>query len=202
MLIVHLRDNIKSDLLRYTGKRGLLVFIRAFWKYPGFRYSFYQRHCYYYQSQNSLNYKLRYTFYNFFLKIIGNQTDFRIHYKNRFGKGLMLPTAGPIEIGDWVIFGHNINLSPGLKIKIPEQEGDSDSVPTFGSMIHIGENVTLEGIKSIGNNVVIAPNSVVITDIPDNSLVAGKPAVVSPLNGTNNYINRPVKPHKTRTTIL
>ena len=39
------------------------------------------------------------------------------------------------------------------------------------------------GKIKIGYNVVIAPNSVVIKDIPDNALVSGVPAKLIKLNG-------------------
>ena len=48
----------------------------------------------------------------------------------------------------------------------------------------IGDNVNLTtgckviGKVKIGNNVVVAPNSVVIKDIPDNCVVSGVPATI------------------------
>ncbi len=47
----------------------------------------------------------------------------------------------------------------------------------IGNDVWIGGNVTiLQGI-TIGNNVVVAAGAVVTKDIPDNTLVAGVPAV-------------------------
>lgn len=53
-----------------------------------------------------------------------------------------------------------------------------------GELAIIGDNVDLTigskiiGKIRIGNNVVVAPNSVVIKDVPDNAIVSGIPAQI------------------------
>lgn len=53
----------------------------------------------------------------------------------------------------------------------------------------VGDNVELTlGCKviggiTIGNNVIVAPNSVVVKDVPDNSVVSGVPAHIIKHNG-------------------
>ena len=53
-----------------------------------------------------------------------------------------------------------------------------------GGMAVIGDNVDLSvgckviGGVHIGNNVIVAPNSVVVKDIPDNVIVSGIPAKI------------------------
>ena len=45
----------------------------------------------------------------------------------------------------------------------------------------------------VGNNVLIAPNVYLNTDVPDNSVVVGNPAqIISKLNATEDYINHKV----------
>ena len=49
------------------------------------------------------------------------------------------------------------------------------------------------GAVTIGNNVLIVPNSYVNFDIPSNSVVMGNPAKIIPTtNATEGYINRKV----------
>lgn len=57
-----------------------------------------------------------------------------------------------------------------------------------GGMAIIGNNVNLcvgakviGGVK-IGNNVIVAPNSVVVKDVPDNAVVSGIPAKIIKMN--------------------
>ena len=57
----------------------------------------------------------------------------------------------------------------------------------------IGVNSTIVGKIKIGNNVLIAPNSFVNVDVPDNSVVVGNPCkIIYKENATENYINNKV----------
>lgn len=56
-------------------------------------------------------------------------------------------------------------------------------------MAIIGDNVDLTigskiiGGVTIGNNVIVAPNSVVVKNVPDNAVVSGVPARILSING-------------------
>ena len=58
-----------------------------------------------------------------------------------------------------------------------------------GGMAVIGDYVSLTvgskviGDVTIGNNVIVAPNSVVVKDVPDNAVVSGVPAKILKING-------------------
>ena len=49
-------------------------------------------------------------------------------------------------------------------------------VRSIGDNVYIGAGAKLVGDVKIGNNVVIMPNSLVITDVRDNTTIAGVPA--------------------------
>jgi serine acetyltransferase len=49
-------------------------------------------------------------------------------------------------------------------------------VHSIGDNVYIGAGSKLVGDVKIGNNVVIMPNSLVITDVADNTTIAGVPA--------------------------
>lgn len=55
---------------------------------------------------------------------------------------------------------------------------NSNGAPRIGDNVHIGAGAKILGNISIGNNVLIGANAVVLTDIPDNSVVAGVPAKI------------------------
>ena len=59
-----------------------------------------------------------------------------------------------------------------------KRHGENDAIPTIGDNVSLGANVTIIGNVNIGNNVIIGAGSVVVSDIPDNCVVAGVPAVV------------------------
>ena len=48
----------------------------------------------------------------------------------------------------------------------------------IGDNVTLGVNVTIIGGITIGNNVIIGAGSVVVKDIPDNSVAVGNPARV------------------------
>ena len=57
-------------------------------------------------------------------------------------------------------------------------DGDNDNRPIIGDNVTLGVNVTVIGGVTIGNNVIIGAGSVVVKDIPDNSIAVGNPCRV------------------------
>ena len=58
---------------------------------------------------------------------------------------------------------------------------------------HIVKKISIGKIK-IGNNVLIAPNAYVNFNVPDNSVVVGNPAQITPKdNATEDYINKKIE---------
>ena len=55
-------------------------------------------------------------------------------------------------------------------------DGRNDLIPTICDNVTVGANVVIIGNIRIGNNVIIGAGSVVVKDVPDNSIVAGNPA--------------------------
>lgn len=63
------------------------------------------------------------------------------------------------------------NITIGNKI-----DGRNDLIPTIGKNVTVGANSVIIGDIAIGNNVVVGAGSVVVKDVPDNVVVAGNPA--------------------------
>ena len=63
--------------------------------------------------------------------------------------------------------------------------------PTIGNSVWIGTNAVVVGKITIGDDVLIAPNSYVNCDIPEHSIVIGNPCRIIPKeSATGDYINR------------
>ncbi|MDN5874218.1 MAG: hypothetical protein L0H29_07555, partial [Sinobacteraceae bacterium] len=60
------------------------------------------------------------------------------------------------------------------------------SLPVIGNNVWIMAGAKVLGPITIGNNVLIGANAVVLSDVPDNSVVAGVPGrVLRPISGAD-----------------
>ena len=84
------------------------------------------------------------------------------------------------------------NIAQGVTIG-QANRGERIGVPEIGDEVWIGTNAVIVGHIKIGNNVLIAPNAYVNTDVPSNSIVIGNPAQITPnKKATNGYINNKI----------
>lgn len=95
----------------------------------------------------------------------------------KIGKGLYLGHPYNITVASDVVIGDNVNLHKGVTIG-RENRGSRAGVPKIGNMVSVGINSTIVGNITIGNDVMIAPNSFVNFDVPDHSIVIGNPATI------------------------
>lgn len=74
-------------------------------------------------------------------------------------------------IGEGAIISHNVTLGGSSK----KQAG---KLPVLGKRVRIGSGAAIIGGVVVGDNVIIAANSVVVDDVASNSIVGGNPARV------------------------
>jgi serine O-acetyltransferase len=85
----------------------------------------------------------------------------------KIGPGFVIHTpygvfVGPTKIGRNCVVQHGVVISYGTR--------------RIGDNVFFGPGAKVIGNANIGSNVVVVANSVVITDVPDNTTVAGVPA--------------------------
>jgi len=61
-------------------------------------------------------------------------------------------------------------------------KNNSEKKPTIGNNVEITIGAKVIGKITIGDNVIIAPNSVVVKDVHDNAVVSGVPAKIIKYN--------------------
>ncbi len=177
-----MNNYIKADLYRYAGKTGFFGLIRGLFT-PGFRYTYLLR-----KTSKSLKYSPAHIFYWLLLRHYSFKYGFQISANTRIGHGFYIGHFGTIIINTKAIIGNNCNITAGVTIG-QTNRGLKRGVPIIGNKVWIGVNACIVGAITIGDNVLIAPNSYVNIDIPHDSLVIGNPAKIIPMiNPTEKYI--------------
>ena len=173
---------IKSDLYRYSGKKSLAEFYFMLFN-PCFRYTFLYRKSSKYGNKTILG-----IFYRILKKHYGLKYAVQIPSTAKIGKGLYISHIGNIILNPETKMGENCNIAQGVTIGL-ENRGKNKGVPTIGNEVWIGANSVIVGKIKIGNNVLIAPNCFVNFDIPDNSIViSSKCAIHENIKATEDYI--------------
>lgn len=71
-----------------------------------------------------------------------------------------------------------------------QNRGRLKGTPTIGNNVWIGINAAVVGKITIGDDVLIAPNSFVNCDIPSHSVVFGNPCIIKHRDhATEGYVN-------------
>jgi len=165
---MNLKEIIKSDLFRYTGKTNFKNFIKAFLFIEGFHYSVILR------ITNYLSKKKNILFYIFFLwwKHDNRKYGIEIGYTTKIGYGFYIGHFGGIVINPHTIIGNNVNISQGVTIGT----NNPNEFATIGDKVYIAPGVKIVGKVNIGACSEIGANAVVTKDVPEKVCVAGVPA--------------------------
>lgn len=94
---------------------------------------------------------------------------------------LVILDPAPVKFGNNVFIGPNCGFyTPEHPINAKERVTGKEFAKsiTIGNNVWIGGNVTVLGGVCIGNNVVIGAGSVVVKNIPDNTVAVGNPCHV------------------------
>lgn len=164
--------SILEDLYRYEGKRSrkLSVKLKYLFCVPGFTYVFFFRHA----SQSRFRFSR--LFWSVFLHLTKVITHIQIPVCTKIGRGFRIVHFGHIVINPNAVIGENFNISQGCLIG--NAQGKKAGVPTIGNNVCMNANSVIVGNAHIGNDVLIAPGAFVNFDVPDNSVVIGNPGKI------------------------
>lgn len=126
-------------------------------------------------------------FYDFKLYIFSRKYGIEIKSDTKIGKGFVMTHPYNITISPGAVIGDNVSMMKGSTIGL--SGGKREGVPTIGNKVLIGINSTVVGGITVGDDVLIAPNTFVNEDIPSHSVVIGNPCkIIHKENATKQYI--------------
>jgi serine O-acetyltransferase len=162
-------DNLRADLTAYKGKwweQGFWVMV--VYRFGRWRYGIRSK---WLRKPFSLLYKIAHKF----VQII---TGVDLPCEVDVGRNFVIDHFGGIIISGYAKFGDDCRIRNGVCIGLRRIE--DPCAPIIGNNVDIGAGAKLLGNIRIGNNVLIGANAVVITDVPDDCVAMGVPAVVRP----------------------
>ncbi len=109
-------------------------------------------------------------------------TGIEIHPGATIGRGLLIDHGSGVVIGETAIIGDNCTIYQGVTLGGTGKE-QGKRHPTIGNNVLIGAGAKVLGSFKVGDNSVIAANSVVLHEVPENCTCVGAPARVKKING-------------------
>ena len=94
---------------------------------------------------------------------------------NVIGYGLYLPHLEGGVIINCKSIGCNCKINSGVVVG---SKYDNTHIAEIGDNVELAVGAKVIGLIKIGNNVLVAPNAVVVKDVPDNAIVGGVPAKI------------------------
>lgn len=185
-----LNELIASDLKRY----GIADFKKlSFFEKKelfGFHYMKCLRLTKYHKKNGN---RVRFLFYRYKLFRLSQKYGIQIPYSTSIDKGFYIGHCGGVIVNCNAKIGKNVNIAQGVTIGATNR-GEKIGVPTIGNEVWIGANSVVVGNITIGDDVMICPNCFVNESIPSHSIVINSSCTIKQRdNATYKYIENKVE---------
>lgn len=177
-----MNDILKKDLYRYVGNdcRRLLTRLRYILFTPGFQFT------YCWRKASMAKNPLSRMFWRILHRICMFHTGIQIPVGTQIGEGLKIGHFGNIVVNPEAVIGRNFSIAQGCLIG--NAQGKRKGVPTIGNNVVMAANSLIVGGITIGDYVMIAPGAFVNFDVPSHSIVIGNPGeIISSHYPTDKY---------------
>lgn len=114
-------------------------------------------------------------------------TGISLNPRANIGPGLYIGHFGGIFVGAGVSIGKNCNLSQGVTIGIGGR-GSKRGSPQLANRIYVGPGAKVFGPITIGDDVAIGANAVVLESVPARAVVGGVPAQIISFEGSFDFV--------------
>jgi len=183
---VHFWSVVGADLHRYGHGVSIRSFVKQYFLVPGFKYSFWMRFANHLR-QKSMIWRPCYYLCRAILHRCSVRYGISIPYNTRIGPGLYIGHYGGIVVNDSVVIGDDCNINHEVTIGV-KYGGRNPGVPVIGDRVYLGPGCKVIGGISLGNDVAVGANSVVVDSVPDFGVAAGVPAKVISSKGSSAYV--------------
>ena len=123
--------------------------------------------------------KIRFRFIaRLIMKITRFRTGIEIHPAAKIGKNLFIDHGMGVVIGETAVIGDNCTIYQGVTLGGTGKERNKRH-PTLKDNVVVGAGAKVLGNITIGNNVKIGANSVVLKDVPDDCTVVGVGRIIT-----------------------
>lgn len=125
-----------------------------------------------------------YTLARFLSHISRVLTGIEIHPGATIGRRFFIDHGMGVVIGETTIVGDDVVLYQGVTLgagsaaRQGSQSRGKKRHPTLGNGVVVGSNAEIQGDITMGDNVMVASGSIVLKDVPANSVVVGVPGRV------------------------
>lgn len=162
-------ENIRADLRSHGGQWGA----QGFWALAVYRFGRWRIGL-----RLVLLRKVLYPVYLFLHKTVQVVAGIELPCEVEIGRNFVIDHFGGIVVSGYARFGDNCRIRNGCVVGLARV--DDPCAPHIGNDVDIGAGAHLLGRIRIGSRVLIGANAVVVTDVPDDCIAVGVPAVVKP----------------------
>lgn len=161
--------NIRADLRAHGGRWGA----QGFWALVVYRFGRWR-----YGVRPVWARKLFSGLYKLLFKLVQIVTGIELPCEVVIGRNFVIEHHGGVVISGYTRFGNDCRIRHGVCIGLAHV--DDPCAPVIGNGVDIGTGAALLGRITIGDNVLVGANAVVLCDVPSDSIAVGVPAVVKP----------------------
>jgi serine O-acetyltransferase len=119
--------------------------------------------------------------YKLLMKALHLVVDVHLFPETRIGGGLYIGHYGGTWISPLASLGANCNVNHGVTIGAA---GGREKAPVLGDRVWVGPGAVITGPIQVGSGAVVAANSLVVANVPDDAVVIGVPARVVSYSGS------------------
>ncbi|WP_312028341.1 serine acetyltransferase [Aquabacterium sp. J223] len=162
-------EHLRADLRAYQGDWGA----QGFWVMVVYRFGRWR-----YGVRPALLRKPLSLLYKVLYKLVQILTGIELPCEVELGRGFVIDHFGGIVISGYAKFGDHCRIRNGVVVGLARV--DQPCAPVIGNHVDIGTGAKVLGDIRIGDRVLIGANAVVVTDVPDDHIAVGVPAVIKP----------------------